>query len=96
MIFLGETSELFQMHGLNSLNRKGHFDDCKVFVGGLLTTTTVDQLLAAFKAYGHVTDAMIITEKATGKPRGFAFIVFETADEVARVMAASVPWRPEV
>lgn len=62
-------------------------------MGGLSTTTTVDQLLAAFKAYGHVTDAMIITEKATGKPRGFAFIVFETADEVARVMAASVPWR---
>ena len=61
-------------------------------MGGLSLTTTAEQLRSAFEAYGHVTDAMIVTEKATGKPRGFAFIVFESVEGVERVMQAPVPW----
>eukprot|EP00439_Symbiodinium_sp_Y106_P056076 s1144_g7.t2 len=70
------------------LNRmqKGNNDDCKIFVGGLPLSTTLDQLLRCFVAYGQVTDAVIMTDKMTGKPRGFAFICYETAESVLSVL----------
>lgn len=70
------------------LNRmqKGNNDDCKIFVGGLPLSTTLDQLLRCFAAYGQVTDAVIMTDKMTGKPRGFAFICYETAESVLSVL----------
>lgn len=37
--------------------RKGNFDDCKIFVGGLNLNTSVDQLMSSFAAYGQITDA---------------------------------------
>ena len=66
--------------------RKGNHDDCKIFVGGLPLSTTLDQLLRYFSAYGQVTDAVIMTDKLTGKPRGFAFICFESAGSVVSVL----------
>ena len=66
--------------------RKGNNDDCKIFVGGLALSTTLEQLLRYFSAYGPVTDAVIMTDKMTGKPRGFAFICFETASCVLSVL----------
>lgn len=66
--------------------QKGNFDDCKIFVGGLNLNTSVDQLMSSFAAYGQITDAVIMTDKITGKPRGFGFIVFESPDGVAAVL----------
>lgn len=66
--------------------QKGNFDDCKIFVGGLNLNTSVDQLMSSFAAYGQITDAVIMTDKITGKPRGFGFIVFESPDCVAAVL----------
>eukprot|EP00435_Cladocopium_sp_Y103_P040812 s1364_g11.t1 len=66
--------------------KKGNFDDCKIFVGGLNLNTSVDQLMSSFAAYGQITDAVIMTDKITGKPRGFGFIVFESPDGVAAVL----------
>lgn len=37
--------------------RKGNFDDCKIFVGGLNLNTSVDQLMNTFAGYGQITDA---------------------------------------
>jgi len=70
------------------LNRmqKGNNDDCKIFVGGLPLSTALEQLLRYFSAYGQVTDAIIMTDKLTGKPRGFAFICFESASSVLSVL----------
>ncbi|CAJ1412456.1 unnamed protein product [Effrenium voratum] len=71
------------------LNRmqKGNFDDCKIFIGGMTLATSLDQMMRGFAAYGKITDAVVMTDKMTGKPRGFGFIVFETPESVAAVLA---------
>lgn len=72
------------MPGQGRLN-KGTSDDEKIFVGGLTPSTTLDMLIAYFSQYGKITDAVVMIDKATGKPRGFGFVVFET---IAMVDAA--------
>jgi RNA recognition motif-containing protein len=54
----------------------------KVFVGNLSFDVTRDELVEAFGAVGRVVDAKVPTDRETGRPRGFAFVEFES-DEVA-------------
>ncbi len=53
----------------------------KLFVGGLAWATTDDSLRNAFEAFGTVTDAKVITDRETGRSRGFGFVTFSTSDE---------------
>jgi RNA recognition motif-containing protein len=55
----------------------------KVFVGNLSFDVTREELLEAFSGAGRVVDAKVPTDRETGRPRGFAFIEFET-DEAAQ------------
>jgi RNA recognition motif-containing protein len=55
----------------------------KVFVGNLSFDVTRDELIEAFAAAGKVVDAKVPTDRETGRPRGFAFVEFET-DEGAQ------------
>ncbi|MDO8265703.1 MAG: RNA-binding protein, partial [Candidatus Saccharibacteria bacterium] len=43
----------------------------KLFVGGLPFSTTDDELQAAFAAFGNVSSAKVITDRETGRSRGF-------------------------
>ena len=53
----------------------------KLFVGGLSWNTDDQGLRAAFEAHGEVTDAKVITDRDTGRSRGFGFVTFsESAD----------------
>ena len=45
-----------------------------IYVGNLPWTTTEDELERAFGAYGEVTSAKIITDRETGRSRGFGFV----------------------
>jgi cold-inducible RNA-binding protein len=54
-----------------------------VFVGNLSFDVTRDELIEAFAAAGKVVDAKVPTDRETGRPRGFAFVEFET-DEGAQ------------
>lgn len=49
-----------------------------VFVGNLSYETTRDRLLALFAPHGQVTSVNVITDRATGRPRGFAFVEMTT------------------
>ena len=51
----------------------------KIFVGGLSWGTEDSGLRAAFEAYGEVTDAKVITDRDTGRSRGFGFVTFAEA-----------------
>lgn len=48
----------------------------KLFVGGIDHGVTVEELRAAFARFGPVEDAVIIADRATGRPRGFGFVTF--------------------
>ncbi len=49
----------------------------KLFVGGIPWATTSDDLKELFGQYGAVASAAVITDKVTGRSRGFAFVEFE-------------------
>ena len=43
----------------------------KLFVGGLSWDTTDEGLKKAFESYGEITEAKVITERNSGRSRGF-------------------------
>ena len=45
-----------------------------IYIGNMSSDTTEDQLRQAFEAFGPVSTVNIITDKFSGKPRGFAFV----------------------
>ena len=49
----------------------------KLFVGGLSWGTTNESLGAAFAKFGAVKEAKVITDRETGKSKGFGFVTFE-------------------
>jgi cold-inducible RNA-binding protein len=52
----------------------------KVFVGNLSFDVTREELIEAFSAAGRVVDAKVPTDRETGRPRGFAFVEYESED----------------
>ena len=50
----------------------------KLYVGNLAFGTTSDDLMGLFGQYGSVTSAQVVTDRETGRSRGFAFV--EMAD----------------
>lgn len=53
----------------------------KLYVGNLAFSTTEDSLRQTFGRFGTVTDMHIASDRVTGRPRGFAFVTFATAEE---------------
>jgi len=52
----------------------------KLFVGNLNFDTTENDLQDVFAAFGPVTDVNLITDRATGRSRGFAFVTMSTPE----------------
>lgn len=46
----------------------------KLYVGNLPFTTTEAELRTMFEQYGPVDRVSVITDRETGRPRGFAFV----------------------
>jgi len=57
----------------------------KIFVGGLSTTTTLDEVKGYFAKFGEIEDAMLMHDKQTNRHRGFGFVTFTNEDTVERV-----------
>jgi RNA recognition motif-containing protein len=49
----------------------------KLFVGGLAWGTSSDALKAAFSQFGEIEDAIVLTDRETGRSRGFGFVTFK-------------------
>ncbi len=58
----------------------------KLYVGGLPYSTTQDELQEAFSKAGAVSSATIITDKMTGRSRGFGFVEMSSDDEAAKAI----------
>ena len=46
----------------------------KIFVGGLPYHTTDESLKAFFQKFGNIEEAVVITDRQTGKSRGYGFV----------------------
>jgi RNA recognition motif-containing protein len=59
----------------------------KLYVGNLPFTATEDNVRALFTAHGSVDKVSLISDRDTGRPRGFGFVEMSNAD-AARAMQA--------
>ena len=59
-----------------------------VYVGNMSFDTTEDRLRALFEAHGEVTSVNIITDRYSGRPRGFGFVEMATEDAANAAIAA--------
>ncbi|MDF1662304.1 MAG: RNA-binding protein [Planctomycetota bacterium] len=57
-----------------------------LFVGSLSWDTKEPQLRSAFEEFGDINEARVITDRDTGRSRGFAFVTFEAADAAERAV----------
>jgi RNA recognition motif-containing protein len=61
-----------------------------IFVGSLAWGTTSEGLERAFAQYGSVTSAKVITDRDTGRSKGFAFVEMSSGgDEAIRALNGS-------
>ncbi len=52
----------------------------RIYVGNLPFSTTEDELRGIFAEHGEVSSVNLITDRETGRPRGFGFVEMEGAD----------------
>jgi len=60
----------------------------KLFVGNLSFNTTENDLQDAFAAHGTVLEANLMMDRASGRPRGFAFVTMGTDEEAQKALNA--------
>jgi RNA recognition motif-containing protein len=60
----------------------------KVYIGNMSFDTTEDKLRELFAAHGEVTEVTVVTDRYTGRPRGFAFVEMATDEAAAAAIAA--------
>lgn len=58
----------------------------KIFIGGLTTDTTEQDLKMHFEKFGELTDVVVMRDKATHKGRGFGFVTFKDEKNVDKVI----------
>jgi len=52
----------------------------KLYVGGLSWDTNDQGLRQAFEQFGEISDAVVISDRDTGRSRGFGFVTFDEED----------------
>jgi cold-inducible RNA-binding protein len=53
----------------------------KLFIGGLAFSTSTERLREVFAAAGQVESAAVVTDRETGRSRGFGFVEMATVEE---------------
>lgn len=58
-----------------------------IYVGNLNFSTTEENVRAAFEAHGQVDSVRLITDRETGRPRGFGFVEMANDEEAKAAIA---------
>jgi RNA recognition motif-containing protein len=58
----------------------------KLYVGNLSFSTGEEDLEELFGAHGEVVSAKLVTDRDTGRSRGFAFVEMSSAEEAQRAI----------
>ena len=58
----------------------------KLFVGNLSFNTTENDLQDAFAAFGTVTEANLMMDRTTNRPRGFGFVTMSSPEEAQKAI----------
>ncbi len=60
----------------------------KLFVGNLPWSMSLSDLEALFKEFGELTDFVIITDRMSGRSKGFGFVTFAKAEDATKAVEA--------
>ena len=60
----------------------------KLFVGGLPWSTGDQELSQAFESHGQIEEAKVITDRETGRSRGFGFVTFVNDEDGEKAVEA--------
>ena len=58
----------------------------RLYVGNLSYNTNADAVREAFTEFGAVEDVYMVTDRDTGRPRGFAFVTMGTGEEAQKAI----------
>ncbi len=75
--------EDINISGVAPRGPKGANGPTKLFVGGLSWDVENEQLKAAFSRFGPLKESLVVTDRTTGRSRGFGFVVFENPVDAA-------------
>ena len=71
-----------------ALREKKRVMSKKLFVGSLSWDTNDESLRNAFSAHGEISEAVVVSDRDTGRSRGFGFVTFEDDDAADKAVAA--------
>lgn len=60
----------------------------RLYVGNLAYSVTSDQLKSLFAEHGEVVEATMITDRATGRSKGFGFVEMASEEEARKAIEA--------
>ena len=60
----------------------------KIYVGNLPYSSTDQDLMDLFAQYGTVASANVVTDRYTGRSRGFGFVEMASADDAQKAITA--------
>ena len=60
----------------------------KLYVGNLPYSVTSDELKTLFSEFGEIVDAVVITERDSGRSKGFGFVEFAALEEAKKATEA--------
>ena len=63
-------------------------NSAKLYVGNLSYDTSEASIRTAFEAHGEVTSVNLITDRDSGRPKGFGFVEMGTAEEAQKAKGA--------
>ncbi|KAK6937945.1 RNA recognition motif domain [Dillenia turbinata] len=63
----------------------------KVFVGGLAWETQKETMKKYFEQFGEILEAVVITDKTTGRSKGYGFVTFREPDAAMRACVDAAP-----
>ena len=70
------------------IDRTSHNMSNKLYVGNLSYNTTGNELQELFAAHGTVVEATLMTDRFTGRARGFGFVTMGTPEEAQTAVTA--------
>jgi len=62
--------------------------EAKIYVGNLSYGATDGDIESYFQKYGTIKDVKVITDRDTGRSKGFAFVTFESPDSAQNALEA--------
>ncbi|KAK3187936.1 hypothetical protein Dsin_027529 [Dipteronia sinensis] len=91
MAFCSKLGMLVKQSGLGPMASMLNSARCmssKLFVGGISFTTDDHSLKEAFSSFGEVVEAKVISDRDTGRSRGFGFVTFSSEDSASTAMSS--------